>query len=167
METYCVPPQGVESQSTGNNAAESEGLDAQEVAMSATLEDARNAGLAGPWRSQGGGRWAAHRRLLCVSQNPSTPGISSNAGVGWPLQCGHREIQPICEPNTHSPQLIHPNFNSLLTCISRNAAISGLHKTGKPQPQFYSEPVYLLQWKRIKRTVSAVFNSISLLTLLT
>lgn len=48
METYSVPPQGVESQPTGNKAVESEGLDAQEVAMSAALEDARNAGLAGP-----------------------------------------------------------------------------------------------------------------------
>lgn len=45
---HSVPPQAVESQPTGNNAVESEGLDTQEVAVSATPEDARSAGLAGP-----------------------------------------------------------------------------------------------------------------------
>lgn len=48
VETHSVPPQGVESQPTGNNAVGSEGLDTQGVAMAAALEDARSAGLTGP-----------------------------------------------------------------------------------------------------------------------
>lgn len=106
---------------TGNNAAESEGLDPpREVAMSATLEDARSRWAGWSLEEVKEAEGGQHEGSSASPKTVNSWYFLQMQEWGRPLQCGHREIQPIWEPNTHSPQLIHPNFNSLLTRISRS-----------------------------------------------
>ena len=141
METHSVPPQGWNHSQRGTTLWGQRGW------------TPRGWPWLPPWRMPGAPGWlvprgvketedAQHREgsSACpqTRQLLAFPGLECRSVMATPLWT---PTQPIWEPNTHSPQLIHPHFNSLLTCISRNAVISGLHKTGKPQPQFYSEPV--------------------------